>query len=72
MDARKTVDFKKNHFDRARKDDRACIQISSSVVGYAKVHHEVGNGPKSPTNLNVNYEVWIVTSRVVNWKGEPF
>ena len=37
-----------------------------------KVHHEVGNGPQSPPNPNVNYEVWIVTSRVVNWKGEPF
>ena len=37
-----------------------------------KVHHEVGNGPKSRSNRNVNYEVWIVTSRVVNWKGEPF
>ena len=36
------------------------------------VHHEVGNGPKSLSNPNVNYEVWIVTSRVVNWKGEPF
>jgi len=37
-----------------------------------KVYHEGGNDPKSHPNPNVNYEVWIVTSRVVNWKGEPF
>ena len=36
MDARKTVDFKFLHFDRARKDDCACIQISSSVVESAQ------------------------------------